>query len=515
MYKVIIADDDFLVRTYLKQMIPWEKNGFLIAGDAKNGQEALELIEKEHPALIITDVCMPVLDGIGLIRAMRAKSLSGHILVLSSHDDFAYVHEAMKLSIDDYLLKDDLTPENMLAFLKEHLQDEQTVPENPANPENKTSSATISTAAVSKEELARIGQEKLRHDFFLSFSGQNPLADDEISTAAERAGLPPSFRLAASFFLQLRGWQARRQALDDEECLSFRQAFQEMLQTFLARHQDDFMGWPFLLDEKRGLWGLVLIFPTAVSRAAVMPKLYETAHHLQTLAERYFDLRVLLMRTAPQSDWAHLMTSFQALLAKKDAGFYLPAGIYTAEELPNVKTSTPLSPALPAEKLLPLLAKENLPQEALLSFLQKSFASLPKSVWAELQQAEDYEALKQELCQLLRKEQADRQLHPAIRQALRFIEEHYRENLMQADIAAAVHLNPAYFSTLFKKNMNKGFSEYLSERRIKAVQQRLAGSTERIKDIAAAEGFDDYPYFCRLFKRLVGLTPQEYRSQKI
>lgn len=105
MYKVIIADDDFLVRTYLKQMIPWQKNGFVIAGDAKNGQEALGLIEKEHPALIITDVCMPVLDGIGLIRAMRARQLAGHILVLSSHDDFAYVHEAMKLGIDDYLLK--------------------------------------------------------------------------------------------------------------------------------------------------------------------------------------------------------------------------------------------------------------------------------------------------------------------------------------------------------------------------------------------------------------------------
>ena len=68
MYKVIIADDDFLVRTYLKQMIDWKANGFTIVGDAKNGREALRLIEQEKPALIITDICMPVLDGIGLIR---------------------------------------------------------------------------------------------------------------------------------------------------------------------------------------------------------------------------------------------------------------------------------------------------------------------------------------------------------------------------------------------------------------------------------------------------------------
>lgn len=98
-----------------------------------------------------------------------------------------------------------------------------------------------------------------------------------------------------------------------------------------------------------------------------------------------------------------------------------------------------------------------------------------------------------------------------MRHALALIEARYRENLTQAEVAAAVHLNPAYFSTLFKKNMGKGFREYLAECRITAVKQRLCGSTERIKDIAAAEGFDDYPYFCRLFKNLVGQTPQEYR----
>lgn len=153
MYKVIIADDDFLVRTYLKQMIDWKANGFTIAGDAKNGKEALRLIEQERPALIITDICMPVLDGIGLIRELRARKLPGHILVLSGHDDFAYVHEAMKLGIDDYLLKDDLTPENILHFLQEHLQGEEEGQELP----------------VSQEELAAIGKAKLQEDFFAAF----------------------------------------------------------------------------------------------------------------------------------------------------------------------------------------------------------------------------------------------------------------------------------------------------------------------------------------------------------
>ena len=167
------------------------------------------------------------------------------------------------------------------------------------------------------------------------------------------------------------------------------------------------------------------------------------------------------------------------------------------------------------EKLLAELGREYLTREALQDFLKRRFPQLTDKIWTNLWQSEDYAGLQQHLLQVLANERAESQLHPAIRQALRFIEEHYRENLMQADVAAAVHLNPAYFSTLFKKNVNKGFSEYLAERRIKAVQQRLTRSTERIKEIASAEGFDDYPYFCRLFKRLVGLTPQEYRTQKM
>lgn len=102
MYRVIIADDDFLVLTYLKQMIPWQDQGFLIVGDAKNGQEAMELLKREGADVCITDVSMPVMNGIELTRWIKGNSPTTHVLVLSCHDDFAYVKEAMKLGIDDY-----------------------------------------------------------------------------------------------------------------------------------------------------------------------------------------------------------------------------------------------------------------------------------------------------------------------------------------------------------------------------------------------------------------------------
>lgn len=360
MYKVIIADDDFLVRTYLKQMIDWKANGFTIVGDAKNGREALRLIEQEKPALIITDICMPVLDGIGLIREMRKQKLPGHILVLSGHDDFAYVHEAMKLGIDDYLLKDDLTPENILTFLQEHLQGEEEGQELP----------------VSQEELAKIGKTKLQEDFFAAFC-QGSLTEAELPLAAKRAGLPEAFSFAVACQLTLRGWQVRRKQFTDEDLASFQQAFHEMCQTFLAHQQPEVFGQSFPVQAEAGRWGLLLFFPHAVSQAAILQRLQTLCQKLSVLTKRYFDLPLVLVLSAPQANLFALQEAWQVMAACAEALFYVEPGIYRVEDLPALQqTASFVADAadLPAEALCEQLAKTPLTRQARIAVLRQRFA---------------------------------------------------------------------------------------------------------------------------------------------
>ena len=76
-----------------------------------------------------------------------------------------------------------------------------------------------------------------------------------------------------------------------------------------------------------------------------------------------------------------------------------------------------------------------------------------------------------------------------------------------------MHLNASYFSTLFKKSLDKGFSDYLTELRIEHVKEPLATTSEKIKTISTTEGFNDYQYFCKIFKRLTNLTPGKYREK--
>ncbi|MGN1030034.1 MAG: response regulator, partial [Butyricicoccaceae bacterium] len=109
MYQVLLVDDDLLVRMFLKNAVCWEDYGFTVAGDARDGEEALELCSQLNPDLILTDISMPRMDGVEMIRRLRGSGYEGVITVLSCHDDFELVKSAMKQGADDYLIKNDLS----------------------------------------------------------------------------------------------------------------------------------------------------------------------------------------------------------------------------------------------------------------------------------------------------------------------------------------------------------------------------------------------------------------------
>lgn len=115
MYKVLITDDESMVREGLKKIIPWEEYGLEIIGEAKNGKEALEMIIEKRPHVLITDIKMPFMDGIELIREIKNRKLNVRIIVLSGYDEFDFVKNAMRYGAENYLLKPVSTEEMALA----------------------------------------------------------------------------------------------------------------------------------------------------------------------------------------------------------------------------------------------------------------------------------------------------------------------------------------------------------------------------------------------------------------
>lgn len=105
MYTVIVADDEEEIRNGIVRRVEWERVGFQIIGEAQNGADALELVEKLEPDLLITDIRMPFLSGIELARAIREVRPTVQIAFLSGYDDFSYAQKAIQYNIVSYMLK--------------------------------------------------------------------------------------------------------------------------------------------------------------------------------------------------------------------------------------------------------------------------------------------------------------------------------------------------------------------------------------------------------------------------
>ncbi|SEK60502.1 response regulator [Carnobacterium iners] len=104
-YSILLVDDEQYIRQSIIELVQWEKKGFFILEEAGNGEEALEVMEKYGPDILIADIWMPVMDEIELSRRIREKHLSVKIIFLSGHNDFDYAISRIKLNIIEYLLK--------------------------------------------------------------------------------------------------------------------------------------------------------------------------------------------------------------------------------------------------------------------------------------------------------------------------------------------------------------------------------------------------------------------------
>ena len=104
-YRILLVDDEEEVRKGILRKMDWEKLGFQVAGDAENGEEALEKIEQLKPDVVMTDIRMPYMDGLTLTSRIRQKYPSMKVLIFSGYDDFEYAQQAIKLNVTEYILK--------------------------------------------------------------------------------------------------------------------------------------------------------------------------------------------------------------------------------------------------------------------------------------------------------------------------------------------------------------------------------------------------------------------------
>lgn len=512
---VLIVDDEPIIRIGLKSLVDWEENGFRLVGEAADGEEALALIRRDPVDIVITDIRMPKMDGLALMREVKSLKDDVGMLVLSCLDDFAFVKEAMKLGAYDYILKPTMEPDELLAIMqtvRTKLEEERKTKRVLAEWREQVQQSSAFRLAEWLRHYVRTGagQERLESELFPGGCGAFSIwiegdpdalpALDEWSVPHARATVKWSDRV----WIVLCGFD-RGSSEKDRHDLMFGCA-----QSLFVRLKET-------MEADRD-W--------CVCVGPAMLKLRDFAHAL-TVHRRQQHGRFY-------GDPERLVVGEPAALADDGA---LPSGERN-DFLRAVSNGNGEAASYWIERLTESLRRHKPDVAKLRTFLGEMFGLAFEFagqqdnalVDGENRQRDVADAIAaiphiEPLCSFVRETArriwskplddgiAREPSNPFIKKAMRFMREQYSRNIGTVDIADHVKLSRSYLSDLFSREMGESLTETLTRIRIGEAKRKLRSGEMKVYEVAEAVGFADPKSFAKTFKRLVGCTPKEFEQR--
>lgn len=522
MFKVLIIDDDFPVRMLFKQIIDWEALGFEIVGEAVDGIEGLAMVETLEPQVILLDMEMPRLNGIQVIEQLMEKNYKCKIIVISCHDDFDYVKQALKLGAMDYLLKTTINEEKLrdiLAIVKqEHLKREK---------DQKQSSKL--------KRLANKGLQTMKHEYIRDLiTGGNILARD-YAKSIENMNLKLSISKNMMVLLQIDDYNKQLLKIGSKKD---HHLFEFTVSNIIEEVMAHCMHGELCVVDRR----YVLLFNAEkyISEKKVMETIMSTVKEIKDSLSRYLDLTATLMIMDNFCTMKNLHGQYIMGIKALDISFYEGLNkiyIHSQMEHRTVEQS-PLSISkikdaieekdlekvnTHVHKYLNRAEKVRLDDRVLKVQLTDILSSL-ESQWSIKQLNIDaidtmytFHEIKDYVLQTLNNiEKSSDNTHnnKTVQLVMDYCAKHYGEDISLGILCQDIHMNLSYVSHLFKQEQGISFTEYLKNIRINKAKTLLTTTDLKLHAIAKRVGIHNYKYFAKLFKKQVGVTPTEYRTQK-
>lgn len=526
MIKVLIVDDERLVRIGIRSSIQWEDYGFTVVGEACNGEEALMKIQTLHPDLILTDIRMPKMDGIELLQELERRGLAIETIILSCYNEFEIVRSAMKYGANDYLLKLSMSDEELLEVLK---RSQQRILHNREQSGNSSA----------------FGEDDLREKFTkLVLNPDTPFS--EPANLIQRLHISLDTENMALMILSV-------DRLFDKNHISYYTLNRQTTALLNNLLHDDLInqkwGDAFILDQLRGHFLLCLNSGIDLNATAV---------EIQQKIREYFNLTLSICIMDYNFYKKHFFSYVQqALSILQDEKFLFGRGyifnldsystpelsqvspISVPEALGEVRGVADLNKLTGAvQRLNELMSAQKINKSTCLSLFTEIFYKIADitytyggsieglnqncgiSLLKSLQQLEflgDSENWFKIYIQLI----SDYLIicknnwkRGEIFQAIDYINNNYHLPISSQKVAKIVGISDAYFSTLFKKEIGCSFTEYLTDLRMKKAIQLLEDQTIYIYEVGGYVGYSDSNYFGKVFKKYTGLSPEAYRKSR-
>ncbi|WP_100407350.1 response regulator transcription factor [Bacillus solitudinis] len=541
MWRVVIIDDDEKVLRGMKNIIPWDEFNCEWVGEAKNGEEGIEIIEETNPDIVITDIYMPVMNGIEMIQELREREFDGKVIILSGYSEFEHARQAMRLGIDDYLSK-------------------------PASPQTIKDVLQSLINRLEQENMEKLEYVELREKVKL----YEPVAEKEWLKSLV-TGTANLFNLPKTIELITDNWKNKHHvvvSITYDESLEqstlyqtnwylFRFAASNIIKETTSPYFDDFH---FI---ELHSYQAVLCIHFDADADGVTDKLDKLISLIETSMNTYLNVTTSLSIGGIKTNWSELDESMkEAMYSLSKSSFNKAEQPLTIEQVPelslvNSEQRTLWSESMEANQKLAesiRYADEKAACEVIDQFFEKA-AKQPYNkavaiqigiemwtimtyslydigirihdmfsdnfdLYRDLTQKESWEEIAQYF-----KESANHVCHhqqwdenmkhrQLVEQMIDYVQTHLSDNITLQEIADELFISRNYLGQIFKKIVGEPFKNYITRVRMEKAKKMIQGGNHLIYEVSEKVGYVNPAYFTTTFKKYTGYTPTELINKK-
>lgn len=529
---VLLVDDEPLVLLGIQSMLKWEDYGAQVVGTARNGVQAMELIEKLRPELVIADIKMPAMDGLQLMEAVQEKYREPPLsVILTSFEEFSYVKEAISRQAVDYLIKLDLTEQDLLGVLRKA--------------QERLAARKQETLPGRRPPTERFGMQPFYDRFFVRLFNNLFENEDQMRAQQKELGVDLSFDAYAVCYCELPDLTA--QSMSQERLMNLYSSTTRMAWETATRFMACYItpldtrhfNITFCLSEQE-----VPIYRQVVGD--VLEKAVEIVYNYfsvrmlcsvgckaprpMELSESYYTARLRLSDRKPgdgtiiffdqESDGADGATVF-------DMALYKDALIRAFEDQDADALGHIMDQIIDSIRSYPLRQLQAMDAACNLLFLCLSqftngeqiisqiFAKEPEGYRCVYRQrsiseiAEWIAALRSGLVRAMRGQKRGYK-EQIIQQIKGYIQANLDQKLSLNNVAAVFGFSPNYLSQLFAQYAGCSFVEYVTQEKVRAAKEMMREEHVKFYEIAERLGFENAFYFSKVFKKVEGCSPREY-----
>lgn len=503
---ILIVEDEIKTLNHICIAIQKLFPNWTIVGNAKNGQEGVQIALSSHPDLIITDIKMPVMDGLEMIRQLIQKDCTSKFIILSGHSDFAFAREALKLGSVDYLLK----PFTLNTF--KHalesveltiLQEKEILASLPSSFSPQKLFTMILTLQDNAKELYQKEYSKKidnsYHNFLLLIKSDHTFARDNISKLLDVVAsfcsenhLPEAphyhyrenqeFLFLFHFPVSVKSscyFDLLKSKIERNILLPFAYYYSQIFQIknihLSLEHMRQQISWNLSFPES------CVLTDTYISEQIYHPYFYKP------------EIEHQICKYISSKQYNHALQIFNEFCLS------LKKRLYSHSDIRSAMFRL-------TEAILVTIRTENHSVYEQLDYLEIMNWTKTRLFLSSIQKiiTNIFSAL----------ENFDQSLrtcsNPIVNRALNIISTDYAQNISLETVAERCNVTYEYLSSLFTKELGIKFTTCLTQYRISQAKKMLSHGTSKIYEVSLHCGYEDVHYFCKVFKKQVGMSPTEY-----